>query len=81
MPIYCYEITEGECKVCGGAFELMRPLSRPELTACPLCKKAVRKVIQPIHTPKLLKPIGPAEARNAGFKVYEKRSDGNYEAV
>lgn len=81
MPIYCYELTEGDCKVCGGTFELHRPLNRPPLEKCPLCKKAVKKCIAPISTPKLLKPIGPAQAKNAGFKMYQKRDTGVYEAM
>lgn len=59
----------------------MRPISRPRLEACPLCKKAVRKCIASIHTPKLLKPIAPSEAKSAGFRIYEKRDQGVYEQI
>ena len=27
MPLYEYELCEGDCKVCGGKFTLRRPLS------------------------------------------------------
>lgn len=79
MPLYRYELTEGECKLCGGSFELRRPLERPDLTNCPVCKKAVRKCIGAFNTPSVLKPIGPAEAENHGFKVYKKVGKGEYE--
>ena len=41
MPLYEYELCEGDCKVCGGKFTLRRPLDAKELTNCPACKKHV----------------------------------------
>ena len=79
MPIYVYELCEGTCTVCSGTFEINRPIAREPLTNCPLCKKAVRKVITNVNTPKISKPIGPAEARNAGFSVFKKVGTGEYE--
>ncbi|MDR1146163.1 MAG: zinc ribbon domain-containing protein [Verrucomicrobiales bacterium] len=81
MPIYSYELIAGECKICGGQFDLRRPLDRPALTDCPLCRKPVRKVVAQVNTPKLLKPIAPSAAKNAGFKIYQKRDQGVYEAL
>lgn len=79
MPIYEYELVEGECKVCSGRFELRRPVDRPPLTHCPLCKKAVRKVISSVNTPKVTKPLSVTDAKKAGFSVYTKRDKGVYE--
>jgi putative FmdB family regulatory protein len=79
MPTYVYEICDGDCKLCGGTFEINRPVDRAPLTNCPLCKKEVRKIIQPVNTPKISRPIGPAEARNAGFSVFKKVGSGEYE--
>ena len=82
MPIYEYEVIEkGGCRACGGRFELRRPVNRPDLTHCPLCRKAVRKVITGVHTPKITKPISVAGAKSAGFAVYEKRDKGVYEKL
>jgi putative FmdB family regulatory protein len=81
MPIYQYELVEGDCKICGGSFELRRPLDRPELTQCPVCKKAVRKCISLINTPKVAKPFSLSAAKNAGFKVMKRRDVGTYEAL
>ncbi|GAB4246430.1 MAG: hypothetical protein OHK005_12230 [Candidatus Methylacidiphilales bacterium] len=81
MPIYCYELRDGSCKLCGGTFELNRPISRPPLTECPVCRKPVRKVLGTFTTPKLLKPIGPAQAREHGFKILKRRDHGVYETL
>ncbi len=81
MPIYTYELVSGECKVCGGCFDLRRPLSRPELKECPLCRKPVRKLIGAVHTPKFNKPLSVSDAKKAGFKVYQKRDKGVYEKL
>ena len=35
MPIYEYELCDGDCVVCGGKFTLRRPLDAPELKVCP----------------------------------------------
>ena len=79
MPIYEYELCEGDCKVCGGHFQLSRPMSRPPLEQCPLCKKPVRKVISTFNTQKAAKPVSVSEAKNAGFTVLKKVGKGEYE--
>jgi putative FmdB family regulatory protein len=81
VPIYEYEITEGECRVCGGHFELRRPTERPPLTRCPLCKKPVRKVISGVNMPKASKPFSASDAKKAGFSVWERREKGVYEKL
>jgi putative FmdB family regulatory protein len=79
MPIYEYELREGDCKVCGGRFTLRRPLSAPELTKCPACKKPVRKMISGFSSPQKLKPLSISDAKKAGFTVLKKVSKGEYE--
>ena len=79
MPIYEYELTEGDCKVCGGRFTLMRPLSAAPLTQCPACKKPVRKIISSFSSPIKLKPLSITDAKKAGFTVLKKSSKGEYE--
>jgi hypothetical protein len=58
---------------------LRRPLTAPPLEKCPLCKKAVRKVISGFNTPKLLKPLSITDAKKAGFTVLKRVSKGEYE--
>lgn len=81
MPIYEYEVADGGCRVCGGRFELRRPVDRPPLKRCPLCKKAVRKVISGANTPKFSNPLSVADAKRAGFSVLKRRDKGLYEKL
>ena len=79
MPIYVYELCEGDCKVCGGCFELNRPVNREPLTHCPLCRTAVRKIIGNVNTPRIAKPLSVSDAKAAGFSVWKKVGKGEYE--
>jgi putative FmdB family regulatory protein len=79
MPFYEYELCEGDCSVCGGKFTLRRPLSAPELTRCPACKKPVRKVISRVTSPMKLKPLSVSDAKKAGFTVLKRLGKGEYE--
>jgi putative FmdB family regulatory protein len=79
MPIYEYEPCDGACKICGGCFQLNRPVSRADLTECPLCKKPVRKLISNFSTPKVSKPLSVSEAKSAGFTILKKVGKGEYE--
>ena len=79
MPIYEYELCDGECKVCGGTFTLRRPLSAAPLTQCPACKKPVRKVISAFNSPVKLKPLSITDAKKAGFTVLKRTGKGEYE--
>ena len=79
MPIYEYEVCEGDCKVCGGTFSLQRPIGREALEKCPLCKKAVRKVISSFNTPKISKPLSTVDAKKAGFTILKRVGKGEYE--
>ena len=79
MPLYEYELREGDCKVCGGKFTLRRPLSAAELTHCPACKKPVRKIISTFNSPIKLKPLSVSDAKKAGFTILKKTGKGEYE--
>ncbi len=83
MPTYFYIAVKPEegCIRCRKGFELRRPMTRPPLTECPLCKKPVEKIIQPVNTPRFTKPLSVSDARSAGFTILEKRSDGSYEKL
>ena len=83
MPTYSYiaEDPEKGCPSCCRGFELRRPIDRPALTHCPLCKQPVLKRVTPFNTPKLTKPVSVSDAKSAGFTILEKRSDGSYERL
>jgi putative FmdB family regulatory protein len=79
MPIYEYELCEGNCVVCGGKFTLNRPLSAAPLTQCPACKKPVRKLFSGFNTPSITKPVSISDAKKAGFTVLKRLGKGEYE--
>ena len=86
MPIYEYvsqspDDPEHSCRICARGFELRRPVDRPALVVCPLCKNPVRKVISRINTPRILKPLSVTDAKKAGFTVLEKCDQGVYEKL
>jgi hypothetical protein len=56
-------------------------VSRPPLTHCPLCRKAVRKLISSINTPKITKPLSVSDAKKAGFTILERKDQGVYEKL
>lgn len=86
MPIYEYrseapDDPKRSCRVCARGFELRRPVDRTPLTACPLCKHPVRKIISRINTPTITKPLSVSDAKKAGFTVLERRDQGVYEKL
>jgi len=83
MPLYEYisNNTEKGCPVCKKGFELRRPVSRPPLEVCPVCKNPVKKLIGRISTPKIAKPLSVSDAKSNGFSVFEKRDEGVYERL
>lgn len=83
MPIYHYRATKGEdgCHRCSEGFELFRPVSRPPLECCPLCRTPVTKLISQVNSPRINKPLSVSDAKKAGFTVLEKRDSGVYEKL
>lgn len=79
MPLYEYELCDGNCAACGGRFTLRRPMSAQELTACPACRRPIRKVITGFNTPSQTKPLSISDAKKAGFTVLKRVSRGEYE--
>jgi hypothetical protein len=49
------------------------------LTACPACKKPIRKIISGFSTPSLMKPLSITDAKKAGFTVLKRVEKGEYE--
>ena len=79
MPLYEYELIEGDCKICGGKFTLNRQASWKPLEKCPLCKKSVRKLISTFNSPIKLKPLSISDAKKAGFTVLKRIGKGEFE--
>ncbi len=86
MPIYEYESEHPDdpqrsCRVCARGFELRRPVDRAPLEKCPLCRHPVRKLVSPVNTPRVAKPLSVSDAKAAGFTVLERRDRGVYEKL
>ena len=79
MPLYEYELCDGDCIACGGKFTLRRAANAPELTACPACKRPVRKLISSFNSPIKTKPLSISDAKKAGFTVLKRLGKGEYE--
>jgi putative FmdB family regulatory protein len=79
MPLYEYELCDGNCAACGGRFTLRRPVTAPPLAACPACRKPVRKVITAFNTPQITRPLSVTDAKKAGFTVLKRVNKGEYE--
>ncbi|MBL9115364.1 MAG: zinc ribbon domain-containing protein [Verrucomicrobiaceae bacterium] len=83
MPTYSYiaEDPENACPSCRRGFDLRRPMGRPALTHCPLCRRPVKKLITGFAVPKLTQKVSMSDAKKAGFTILEKRCDGSYEKL
>lgn len=79
MPLYEYELCDGDCRVCGGRFTIRRSVDAKPLEKCPACKKPVKKLISSFNTPHYTKPLSISDAKKAGFTVLKKVSKGEYE--
>ena len=60
---------------------MRRPVDRPPLLVCPLCRNPVKKVISRINTPRVTKPFSTVDAKKAGFTVLQKRDEGVFEKL
>lgn len=84
MPLYEYISSDPEkgCRICTKGFEIRRPISRPPMLTCPLCKGPVKKLLSKgVNSPKITKPLSVSDAKKAGFTVLEKRDQGTYEKL
>jgi putative FmdB family regulatory protein len=82
MPIYEYTaaVTGAGCPHCTGCFEVMARISDPELTHCPQCGVAIKRVIS------VASVIGgnahvlkESHFSKHGFTQYKKAGGGVYE--
>ena len=80
MPIFRYRPDPSPCKLCGEGFDFSQKPGAPDLTECPTCgKKVTKQLPSGINSPKILRKPSVTEAKQAGFTVLKKISDGEYE--
>ncbi|MEX2580685.1 MAG: zinc ribbon domain-containing protein [Verrucomicrobiales bacterium] len=84
MALYEYISADPEngCRICRKGFEVRRPVTRPPMETCPLCRHPVKKLVsRGVTSPKISKPLSVSDAKKAGFTVLEKRDEGTYEKL
>jgi putative FmdB family regulatory protein len=80
MPIFHYRPDPSPCKLCGEGFDYSAKAGEPDLKECPTCgKKVVKEIPSSISFQKILRKPSVTEAKQAGFTVLKKISDGEYE--
>ncbi|HSI10308.1 MAG: FmdB family zinc ribbon protein [Rariglobus sp.] len=80
MPVYHYAPVKSPCKLCGEGFDHRHDASDAALSACPTCGQSVTRAnVQQINTPKLLAPVSVSKAKQAGFTVFKRINDNEFE--
>lgn len=80
MPLHFYSPSQLPCKLCGDGFEHHTRATEPPLQACMTCGQPVqRQLTQTISTPKLSGVVTVSIAKQAGFAVLKRNSDGRFE--
>lgn len=80
MPLHFYAPAHVPCKLCGDGFEHRGETEELDLTSCPTCGQAVqRQIMQSFSTPKLSSGMSVSIAKQAGFAVLKRTTDGHFE--
>lgn len=78
MPIRRYIASKpGRCPLCKEGFDHVH--QGDDLIECPRCGAQVQSVQSGVNSPRILRPIGTVEAKDAGFVVMERNKHGLYE--
>ena len=80
MPLQFYVPVRAPCRLCGPGFEHHAAASEARLTDCPTCGQRVqRRAMQSVSSPKLSGRRSVSMAKQAGFAVLKRNSDGRFE--
>jgi len=80
MPIHFYAPARPPCKLCGDGFEHHAATTDAALASCPTCGQPVeRRSVQSMNIPNLSAPASVSIAKQAGFAVLKRNSDGQFE--
>ncbi len=80
MPIYEYRSTAAGCPHCAGGFDVLQKLADAELTHCPECGGAVRRLISaPSVAPGGSHLLKEDHLARHGFTQYRRAGGGVYE--
>ena len=80
MPLHFYAPAHPPCRLCGDGFEYHSPAASAAIASCPTCGQPVeRRSAQSITVPKLSTRASVSMAKQAGFAVLNRNSDGQFE--
>jgi putative FmdB family regulatory protein len=78
MPIYEYAPASGNCKQCGGRFEVYQRVADDKLTQCPDCGQPCERVISAVALGGKYS-TSDAKVKELGMTKYVKAGNGVYE--
>ena len=81
MPIYQYAPNSGNCRQCGGRFEVYQKIADDKLAKCPDCGKRCERIISAPAVSSGKYSTSDARVRDLGMTKYKKAGDGYYERV
>lgn len=80
MPIYEYELAEGECQMCPGRFEALQDIQDEPLKHCPGCGMPCKRVISKVSF-SVREQVDPEKAAKKGFTTWKRARKGEWEKV
>lgn len=81
MPIYEYAPKSGQCRRCGGRFEVYQKFADAKLRRCPDCNKPAVRVVSAPAVPSGKYSTSDSRVKELGMTKYKKAGDGVYERV
>ena len=80
MPLHFYVPARPPCRLCGDGFEHHAAATAAALTSCPKCgERVARRSMESVSAPKLSARGSVSMAKQAGFAVLKRNSDGRFE--
>ncbi|MEO7599022.1 MAG: zinc ribbon domain-containing protein [Opitutus sp.] len=80
MPLHFYSPKTLPCRLCGDGFEHQAHGAEDVLQVCATCGQEVsRQLVQTISTPKLSGGASVSFAKQSGFTVLKRNTDGHFE--
>ena len=80
MPIYEYELTDGECLMCPGRFEVLQSLDEEALEHCPGCGLPCKRIVSQVSF-SMRADVDPEKAAKKGFTTWKRAKAGEWEKL
>ena len=80
MPIYEYELMDGECQMCPGRFDALQGIGDDPLVHCPGCGLPCRRVVSSVSI-KVRTSADPEAAAKKGLTTWKRAKKGEWEKV